>query len=193
MAPPSSTSNIVNNINKAEVANTDSNEKVTLQQWFSMEAKVDDLVSNVKTFDDTLKGITKLIKKIAKHFEISTSGTGVSNTRTGGANSGFAKPSQISAELAKFVGVEPKTMMSRVEVTRAISAHVKSHQLQDQADKRIISPDLELRNLFNIKDGETFTFVSIQKMLKDHFIKSPPVVKTPGDAGAPVAAAPAKA
>ena len=63
MAPPSSTSNIVNNINKAEVANTDSNEKVTLQQWFSMEAKVDDLVSNVKTFDDTLKGITKLIKK----------------------------------------------------------------------------------------------------------------------------------
>ena len=118
----------------------------------------------------------------------------MSTTRTGGANSGFAKPSQISAELAKFVGVEPNTMMSRVEVTRAISAHVKTHQLQDQADKRIISPDLELRNLFKIKDGETFTFVSIQKDAKGPFhVKPTPVVKTPGDAGAPVAAAPAKA
>lgn len=185
MAPPNS--NIANNnINKTET--TDSNEKMTLQKWFTMEAKVDDLASSIKTFDDTLKGITKLIKKIAKHFDISTSGTGVSTTRTGGANSGFAKPSVISAELAKFVGVEPNTMMSRVEVTRAISAHVKTHKLQDHVDKRIISPDLELRNLFKIKEGDTFTFVSIQKMLKDHFVKPTPSL----DAIAPVAA-PAKA
>ena len=83
---------------------------------------------------------------------------------------GFASPSSISNELAKFLNVAPDTKISRTEVTKLISEYVKLHNLQNFSDKTEIIPDLPLSQLINHSNNDKLTFFSIQKLLNIHFI-----------------------
>lgn len=55
----------------------------------------------------------------------------------------------LSQELSDFVGAKE---MSRGDVTKAIWAYIKEHNLQDDKDKRIIVPDEKLAKIFGSKD-----------------------------------------
>lgn len=87
--------------------------------------------------------------------------------------SGFAKPTQISAELAAFLGVSEGELIARPDVTRGITRYVKEHDLQKAENKRIIDltkPGGEsLIELLNVPDGQELTFFNLQKYLKVHF------------------------
>ena len=86
--------------------------------------------------------------------------------------SGFIKPSVISEEIIKFLGKEPGTMMSRVEVSKEINAYITANQLKDKVSGRQINPDAKLTNLLKIGKDEVLTYFNLQKYLKIHFIKA---------------------
>lgn len=55
----------------------------------------------------------------------------------------------LSQELSDFIGAKE---MSRGDVTKAIWAYIKEHNLQDDKDKRMIVPDEKLTKIFGSKD-----------------------------------------
>ena len=86
--------------------------------------------------------------------------------------SGFQKPGEVSAELAKFLGLKKGELISRTDVTKAINAYVKKNKLQPQGkdeDKRKINPDAKLKKLLKMKDGDVLTFFNLQKYMKVHY------------------------
>lgn len=90
------------------------------------------------------------------------------------APSGFAKPTNLSPELCKFLGVSEDTMKARTEVTKFITDYIKEHNLQNQQAKKEILPDKKLGALLNIPKGETLTYFNLQKYMKGHYIKPEP-------------------
>jgi chromatin remodeling complex protein RSC6 len=91
------------------------------------------------------------------------------------SNSGLMKPVAISAELAAFMKVPAGTLQSRVAVTNAICAHIKTNNLQNPANKREILPDTALINLLAYtgdKAQTKLTYFYIQQLIQQHFVKS---------------------
>ncbi|OGM98767.1 MAG: hypothetical protein A2915_04795 [Candidatus Yanofskybacteria bacterium RIFCSPLOWO2_01_FULL_41_34] len=64
-------------------------------------------------------------------------------------NSAFMKPMNVSPELSAVVGKGP---MPRSEVVKKLWVYIKSHGLQDQANKRNINADAALKKVFGGKD-----------------------------------------
>lgn len=100
---------------------------------------------------------------------------------TNNNNSGFLKPVQISNEMAKFTGWDPKELKSRVDVTKHICQYIKEHNLQDPSDRRNIIVDPKLDKLLKYRPEEhrdektgkpkPLTYYRIQTCIKPHFIK----------------------
>lgn len=88
------------------------------------------------------------------------------------APSGFVKPTAISKDLAKFLGVAEDTKMARTDVTKMITAYVKEHKLQAPTNGRMILPDKKLMNLLNCNSSDEVTYFNLQKYMKPHFIKT---------------------
>jgi hypothetical protein len=85
--------------------------------------------------------------------------------------SGIVKPSPISPELSKFLGLPVGEQIARTEVTSKIIAYIKEHDLQNPKDKRAILPDDKLKEL--LQPGDIIiTFFNLQTFLKKHFISS---------------------
>jgi len=64
-------------------------------------------------------------------------------------NPAFMKPMQISDDLAKIVGAKP---MPRTEVTKKLWAYIKKNKLQDNANRRMINADANLKTIFGGKN-----------------------------------------
>lgn len=63
-------------------------------------------------------------------------------------NSAFMKPLNVSSDLEKVVGKGP---MPRSEVVKKLWAYIKKNGLQDQANKRNINADANLKAVFGGK------------------------------------------
>lgn len=73
-----------------------------------------------------------------------------SNKRPEGrARGGLAQEVTPDETLAAVIGPERKT---RAEITKAIWAYVKNHELQDNEDRRRINSDDKLRPVFDGQD-----------------------------------------
>lgn len=86
--------------------------------------------------------------------------------------SGFVKPTLISNELASFLKVKSGTMMARTEVTKAINAYVREHDLKDKNNGRVIQADSALKNLLRLKKGDELTYFNLQRYMTPHFTKA---------------------
>lgn len=60
-------------------------------------------------------------------------------------NSAFMKPMNVSDDLAAVIGNGP---MPRSEVTKKLWDYIKSNNLQDSKDKRIVKTDEKLKKVF---------------------------------------------
>lgn len=94
------------------------------------------------------------------------------NKQNGGPKqlSGFAKPTPISPELAKFLSVNTSELLARTDVTKRINVYIKEHDLQNPSNRRIILPDLKLGKLLKNGDEEV-TYFNLQRYMKIHFPK----------------------
>jgi chromatin remodeling complex protein RSC6 len=82
----------------------------------------------------------------------------------------FQIPVPVSDELSVFLGGGKGNQMSRSQVTKAISAYVKEHKLND---KHKVNPNAALRKLLGVKEGDELTIFNMQTYLQPHYIKVP--------------------
>jgi chromatin remodeling complex protein RSC6 len=88
------------------------------------------------------------------------------------ANNAFLKPRPLTPELCAFLGIAAGSQRSQTEVTKQVSAYVKSHGCFDPANKRRIIPDGALSKLLKVTDKDAVTYLNLQSFLKAHFIKN---------------------
>lgn len=87
--------------------------------------------------------------------------------------SALQRPVVISNELCKFLGFPENSEHSRQEVTTTINTYIKTHDLQDPANRRFIKLDgspqaVALKSLLRDPD-QPVTFFNIQRYLKPHY------------------------
>lgn len=78
-------------------------------------------------------------------------------------NSAFMKPMNISDELAQVVGKGP---MPRSEVVKKLWVYIKKNGLQDEANKRNINADENLKKVFGGKG--TVSMFEMTKLVSKH-------------------------
>jgi len=113
------------------------------------------------------KSIEKKVAKMTKLMEKTTKKRKSSQNKV----SGFEKPTAISDELAKFVGEPVGTMLARTAVSKKIHEYVKSNNLQNPTNRRIIIPDAKLKKLLKTSGTDELSYFNLQKFLKVHFKK----------------------
>jgi len=87
--------------------------------------------------------------------------------------SGFASPTEVSAELCTFMGKPVGTLISRTETSKFLSNYISTNHLYHEMNKSVILPDDKLSQLLgnSISDSE-ITYFSIQKYINRHFKKT---------------------
>ena len=131
-------------------------------------------IQSMTTLLAKLKGDYKVLEKAVLKEARSMDKINAKRKKSKGsrAPSGFVKPTSISKDLAKFLGVAEDTKMARTDVTKMITAYVKDNKLQAPNNGRKILPDKKLMALLNCKSSDEVTYFNLQKYMKPHFIKS---------------------
>jgi chromatin remodeling complex protein RSC6 len=114
-----------------------------------------------------LRTVSKQLRQVKTDFVKLSS---KKKTKTCSSNSGFMKAVQISPEMHKFAGIADNQLVSRVDVTKAICKYVKDHNLQNEGDKRLFTPDDKLAKLLGSKTP--ITYYNLQKAIQPHFVKA---------------------
>ena len=143
----------------------------TVKNFKAQITRVRALKKDVVYLEKTVK---KLQSKKTKKKKPATDENGVVK------KNGFARPTDISTELADFLGVEHGVQVARTEVTKKINAYVKENDLQDPERRRCIRLESEAGQklkalLTDVVDNEgnpcDLNFINIQKYIKHHFPK----------------------
>jgi chromatin remodeling complex protein RSC6 len=121
------------------------------------------LKSDFKTLEKTVSREMKAAQKLANKKRRNT------NPRK---PSGFTKATPISAELANFLGKAVGTEMARTEVSKEITKYIKSNNLQDVTNGRVIKADAKLSKLLRLGKDDELTFFNLQRYMKVHFAKA---------------------
>jgi TPP-dependent 2-oxoacid decarboxylase len=85
---------------------------------------------------------------------------------------GIAMPTKVSDTLCNFMEQPINTKISRTNATKYLMNYIKTKQLIDPNNKKIIIPDNILWGLIGdeAKNEETLDYFKIQKYLNNHFI-----------------------
>jgi hypothetical protein len=145
-------------------------ENATSVKLAEFGAKIQQAANVLSTLKSDFKTLEKSIARDLKAAQKS-SGRKRKATNTNRQPSGFAKPTRISDELAKFLGKPVGTELARTGVSKEINAYIRTHNLQDKTNGRLIHPDTKLASLLNIKNGEELTYFNLQRYMKHHFVK----------------------
>lgn len=85
------------------------------------------------------------------------------------SRSGITQEVEVSKELEKFMGLKAGERVSRTAVTRAVTAYIKSNELQEPTNRRNIILDDTLSKLLNPPKEEKVTYFNLQRYLKVHY------------------------
>ena len=140
----------------------------------------DTLLEMANNFDEQAKTLRakaselrKVAKSLQKQLKTAQSKTRKKKERDPNAPkrqpAGFAKPTNLSPELCKFLDVPEDTLVARTDVTRQITEYIKKNELQNPSNKREIVMDAPLKALLKPPEGVTVTFFTLQTYLKVHF------------------------
>ena len=135
-------------------------------------AKINQVGALLASIKADYKALEKTIAKDLKNASKSKKSKKSSVPNPNRQASGFVKPSAVSEELLKFFGKEAGTMMSRVEVSKEITAYIEKNSLKDKDNGRQINPDAKLTKLLKVNEGEVLSYFNLQRYLKIHFIKA---------------------
>jgi chromatin remodeling complex protein RSC6 len=138
---------------------------VTVESVMDELAKMKELHAQVGKM---IQATTQMVKKLSKTMQPKKKRTRKAQT----APSGFARPGPITHELSTFLGIPKGEPVARTTVTKQMSAYIKEKGLQNPERKREIVLDDNLAKLFKMKISDTIEYFEIQKLLKNHYIKT---------------------
>lgn len=124
------------------------------------------LLSQIKKLEKRVHREMKEARKRRRRVRVDENGNEVARPPCA-----FEIPNVVSQELLTFLGRPSGTQMSRSEVTKAVNEYLKTHSLKH---KHEIKPDVPLRKLLAIGEGEPLTYFNLQKYLNRHYIKNTP-------------------
>ena len=135
-----------------------------------------DLLSAVSALRSQLTGLTGQVRALQKRTERELRAAQKLNKKrqrksVNRAPSGFVKPTEISNDLASFLGKPKGTEMARTEVTREINTYIRAHKLQDPTNGRRILPDKKLAKLLSVGKKDELTYFNLQRLMSPHFAK----------------------
>lgn len=166
-------------VNSAPVANTntethDEDISAVLQKTISdLHEQLNNIKSAIATAANTIKSIEKQAGRVIKKADRKRKNRSVAADGTKKPCE-FTKLTKITDELCAFLGKPKGTEMTRSEVTKAVIAYAKSHNLMD---KQAIKADAALRKLLTVTENDNLSILTLQKFLKRHYIKPAPVAK----------------
>ena len=165
------------------------NQVVATEQGPSLTDSFQELLGQLAVLRSQLTSVTGQVRQLQKRSERELKNAqkaGRKRARKTGnrAPSGFVKPTQISKELAKFLGKPHGTEMARTEVTREINTYIRAHKLQDPKNGRRILADSKLRGLLKLKKDDELTYFNLQRYMSPHFAKSDKAKKAAAEAAA---------
>ncbi len=149
---------------------------VSVETWDG-SAQVDALIAeltSIKTAVTTALSNAREFKK-RNEREIKTLRKNQAKRKTSSGNrkpSGFTKPTGITNELAAFLGKPVGIEMARTDVTKEINAYIRTHNLQDKDNGRVIRPDKKLSTLLKLKKDDELTYFNLQRFMSPHFVKA---------------------
>lgn len=123
--------------------------------------------------NNELKGIHSLIVRFAKKTlkDVEKNEVVIESNLEKGKTRGFRRQCRISDTMCEFMGLVPGTMSSRVDVNKAINEYIKKNGLIDKENAQRILPDEKLWSILcESAKGNTITYFSIQKYIKQHYI-----------------------
>lgn len=131
-------------------------------------------ISQAYAYIATLKAQFKTLQKaVVKAHKTAQKVSNRKNKRSSNRKpSGFVRPTQISDELAAFLGKTIGTEMARTEVSKEINNYIRVNNLQDKANGRKINADAKLSALLKLKAGDDLTYFNLQRYMKHHFVKA---------------------
>jgi chromatin remodeling complex protein RSC6 len=157
----------------APVVATEEPESVSSESRLAdLEAKHQQIGVIWTSLKSTIKELRKLIVRDKKAAEKSSKTKAAKKVNKDRKPSGFTKPTLISDELAKFLGKEAGTEMSRTSAAKEVIAYIKSNKLTDEKNGRIIHPDAALSALLKVTSADNLHYFNLQTFMKPHFIKT---------------------
>ena len=156
-------------------ASTDANKVPDLKLEDNISSQLETLLGTISGLITQLKTVQSEVKVLQKNYNRvlkDHNKTLLKRKTTNRQPSGFAKPSKISGEMAKFLSLDPSEEIPRNQVTKLINNYIIEHDLRNEKDKRQILPNPELSKLLNLKGDEQLSYFNLQKYMKHHFIKS---------------------
>jgi chromatin remodeling complex protein RSC6 len=155
--------------NKKETK-TDNNISEDIKEIFSsVLGNISSIKLQLTALTSQIKGVEKQVYRKMKQLDKEVK----KNKNKGNRQpSGFAKPSQISPELCKFMALPEGSEMARTEVTKYIIQYVKDNELQNPSNAKLIKPNNELKSLLNLNESDgDLTYFNIQRFMNKHFVK----------------------
>ena len=134
--------------------------------------KLQQLTVLIATIKAEFKALEKCVSRELKNAHKSSSRR--KKTTGNRQPSGFIKPTLISTELAAFLEKPVGTEMARTAVSKEINNYIRTNNLQNPTNGRMINADEKLSKLLNLAAGDQLTYFNLQRFMKHHFIK--PVV-----------------
>ena len=134
----------------------------------------ENIIDNLSAFklqiNDIQQQIRILDKNIRKQMKTHQKEVAKRASKPPRPPSGFARPTNVTKELCDFMNKEEGTKIARTEVTRALVYYIKSNNLVNKDNHKIISPDDKLKFLLGVDESEKLTYFNIQKYMNKHFI-----------------------
>jgi len=122
--------------------------------------------------NNELKGIHSLLVRYGKKMLKDAEKTDalLESSAEKGKTRGFRRQCRISNEMCQFMGLEPDSTSSRVNVNQAINDYVRTNGLIHPDNAQIILPDEKLWSILSDDaKNNKITYFSIQKYIKHHF------------------------
>jgi chromatin remodeling complex protein RSC6 len=152
-----------------DVNKTSPNVTSITEQFSSLLNTLSSFKSQISMLSSQVKALEKNVKKQMKQLQREAQKNKNKGNRKA---SGFAVPSKISKDLCKFMGKPEGSEMARTEVTKYIIQYIKTNDLPDKNNKKVIKPDTALKSLLNLKPNDEVTYFNLQKYMNKHFVKA---------------------
>jgi chromatin remodeling complex protein RSC6 len=149
---------------EAAVVSVQDDVKAMLTQASTVRETVGALVSELKRLEKRVAKLQKEADKRRRKSKKPVEGEPVKERKP----SIFEIPTPLSPELCSFLGVSNGSKESRSNVTKAVTAYVKKHDLKN---KHTIVPDSKLKSLLSVSDSDVLTYFNLQRYLNRHYLK----------------------